>query len=112
MTMDQDFKTGDLIMTEGGMYALVLFQEGDELGVFQCNGLASIEPIATVKECLIGLTPDRANFVEALSQSIAWHLQSNRPLLSAEGLEKLLGFWSRNGQRIEDAIVERFKRGG
>lgn len=110
--MGQDWKTGDLIMTEGGMYAVVLFQDGDELGVFQCNGLASVEPIASVKECLLGDTADRANFVEIMAQSIAWWHQADRPLLTAEHAEKLVEFFSRNARHLEDAILERAKRGG
>ena len=62
------FNKGDLVRTREGYYAIVLFQEGSEIGVMLCNGMACVEQADTVQECTIQDGPARANFNEIIGQ--------------------------------------------
>lgn len=64
--MSEELNQGDLVVTKEGYFALVLFQMKDDIGVFLCNGIATVEDRAdlTVQTILDG--PSRANFKEVM----------------------------------------------
>lgn len=57
---------GDLVKTQDGYYAIVLFQEADELGVFLCNGMVTVEKPDSVERLLLLGGLGHANFSELL----------------------------------------------
>lgn len=60
---------GDLVKTSEGYFAIVLFIEGDELGVFLCNGLATVERVDQVEVMTLPSEVSHANFSEIIGPS-------------------------------------------
>lgn len=69
---------GDLVKTADDYYAIILFFEGDEAGVFLCNGLATVVKTEELVPLSIHEGPSHANF----SELIAAHLRT--PFIETE----------------------------
>lgn len=80
--MTEQLNQGDLVMTKEGYFALVIFQMGNEVGVFLCNGLATVEWRDDLTVQTIRDGPARANFMEIMPSMTASILEQDPELLT------------------------------
>lgn len=70
-------KLGDLVKTDDGYYAIVMFVEDNEVGVFLGNGMATIYEQKQLEHCPGNV--EVSNFEELLKRF--WSLYDQRPPL-------------------------------
>ncbi len=72
MSNDLALMMGDLVKTADDYYAIILFFEGNEVGLFLCNGMVTVAQADDLEALTIHDGPSHANF----SELIAAHLQT------------------------------------